>query len=266
MALSNGGRSSDRVSVWPSWQENKLFTVLLGILLAYLIVFMGAKIRETMFASNNIGYADQPAPMLSVNATGITYVSSDVATLDLGIANTAATAAAAQDANTKAMNAMIAGLREAGLADEDMKTSAYNVYPQYDYNQSPAVVVSYEASQTLTVKIRNQDLVSTVLEKAGILGATSIGSLRYEADDRTTAEAEARQEAIAQAYEQALRIADTMGARLGRVVSYSESSGVPSYGYGGYAYDYAREESSSPTIQPGEEEVAMTVYINYALE
>jgi hypothetical protein len=238
-----------------------LFVVLLGILMAYLIVFLGAKIRETMFVSTNVGFADRPAPSISVTATATTTLASDIATIDLGITNSALTASVAQDDNTTKVNAMLAGLRELGVEDKDIKTSTYTVYPQYDYNQSPAVVVGYEASQSVTVRIRNKDLVNSVLEKAGDLGATNIGSLRYEADDKTLAEAEAREKAISRAYEQGLTIADAMGARLGDVVSYAESDNPSYYGY---AYDSAG--SATPDIQPGEEEVVMTVYIDFAIE
>jgi len=239
-----------------------MFVVLLGILMAYAIVFLGAKIRETMFVSTNVGFADRPAPSISVTATATTTAASDIATIDLGIVNTAPSASAAQDDNTAKVNAMIAGLREIGVVERDMKTSTYTVYPQYDYNLSPAAVVSYEASQTVTVRIREKDLVNSVIEKAGDLGATNIGSLRYEADDKTAAEAEAREKAIGRAYEQAFTIADAMGARLGQVVSYAESDNPSYYGY---AYE-AHGGASTPDIQPGEEEVVMTVYIDYAIQ
>jgi uncharacterized protein YggE len=253
--------ASDGVSLWPSWKDNRGFALLLGILMAYGIVFLGAKIRETMFISTNVGFADRPAPSISVTATATTTVASDIATIDLGITNAASSPSVAQDDNTAKVNAMIAGLRELGVEDRDMKTSAYTVYPQYDYNQSPAVVVGYEASQTVTVRIREKDLVNSVIAKAGDLGATNIGSLRYEADDKTVAEAEARKEAIGRAYEQALSIADAMGANLGDVVSYAESDNPSYYGY---AYDAA--SGGTPDIQPGEEDVVMTVYVDYALE
>lgn len=260
-AAPKSRQSSGSVSIWPSWKDNRGFALLLGILMAYSIVFLGAKIRETMYTSSQVGVADRPAPSISVTATATTTVASDIATVDLGVTNSASSAATAQDDNTVRVNAMIAGLRELGVEDKDMKTSAYTVYPQYDYNQSPAVVVGYEASQTVTVRIRNKDLVNSVIEKAGDLGATNIGSLRYEADDKTVAEAEARKEAIGRAYEQALSIADAMGARLGDVVSYAESDNPSYYGY---AYDVGG--GATPDIQPGEEEVVMTVYIDYALE
>jgi uncharacterized protein len=261
MPTSQKTKTSSSLSIWPTWTEHKIFSLLLGILMAYGIVFLGAKIRETMFVSSNVGFADRPAPSISVTATAKTTVASDIATVDLGITNSSATPSVAQDDNTAKVNAMIAGLRDLGVEDKDMKTSTYNVYPQYDYNQSPAAIVAYDASQTLTVRIRNKDLVSAVLERAGDLGATSIGSLRYEADDKTVAEAEARELAIARAYEQGAAIADAMGARLGAVVSYAESDN-PSY----YGYAYDARSDASPDIQPGEEEVVMTVYIDYAIK
>ena len=234
--------------------------------MAYGIVFLGAKIRITMLDGFNAGFADRQAPTISVTAYASTMSTPDLATLDLGITNTASTAAAAQDANSSKMNALTAGIKSLGVEAKDLKTSNYSLNPQYDYNQSPAVVVGYEANHTLTVSIRDSSLVSGVVAKAGDLGATNIGSVRYETEDKTLVEGQAREEAIAKAYEQGLAIADAMGARLGPVVSYSESSN-PSYPS---PYPYAMDSSAAneiiPDIQPGEEEVQMTVYIDFAIE
>lgn len=251
--------------LWPSWKENRGFALLLGIIMAYSIVFLGAKIRETMLSTANIGVADQPAPIISVTTTATASVASDLATVDLGITNTASSAGAAQATNTEKMNAMIAGMKELGIEAKDLKTSSYNVNPQYDYNKSPAVVVGYEASQTLTVTMRDQDLVNSVVAKAGDLGATNIGSLRYTVEDRSIAEAKARADAIAKAYEQSLAIADSMGARLGRVVNYSEMN-TPNYPIPYYAMAESTTNAPRPDIQPGQEEITMTVYITYAIK
>lgn len=252
--------------LWPSWRENKGFALLLGIFMVYSIVFLGVKIRESVFNSNFIGVADQPAPIISVTASAKATSVSDLATIDLGITNTAATAALAQTENTKKMNAMIAGMKELGIEAKDLKTVNYSVNPQYDYDRSPAVVVGYEASQTLTVTMRNQELVNSVVAKAGDLGATNIGSLHYTAEDGTVAEAQARAEAIAKAYEQGSAIAKAMGAGLGRVVSYSESntSNYPTPFYA--SADSLGTNAPRPDIQPGQDEVTMTVYINYAIK
>lgn len=242
-----------------------MFTVLLGILLAYIIVWLGTEIRLTLRETSKVGFENLAAPTITVNAEGEATAVPDVATVDLGVTNVASTAAGAQDANTQKMNGLISGLRELGLAETDVKTSVYSIHPRYDYDVSPAVVSGYEASQTLTVKIRDNDLVDQVLAKAGDLGATTIGSLYFEIDDDTAVAAEAREKAIARAYVQAQDIADAMDARLGPVVNYYESqdSDVPMYAR--YLADEAMNAGAAPDIQEGENEVSISVSITYAL-
>lgn len=247
---------------WPQWNENKLFALLLAILLVYGIIFVWCKTRQVMLEANHIGIADRTAPYISVTATDSAMISPDIATVDLGFTINAATAGDAQKQATDKMSALTAALKALGIEDKDLKTSGYNVYPQYDYDQTPATIAGYEASQTLTVKIREQAKVSEVLSKAGDLGVTNVSSLRFEVDDESTVQAEAREKAIAKAYEQAFEIAKAMDARIIGVVSYSESNGG-SY-YPGYLYAESADMGSA--ISPGENEVEMTVYIEFAIE
>lgn len=254
--------------IWPSWKENRGFALMLGILMAYGIVLIGAQIRLTMLEGSKVGVADRQPSTISVTAEATVLTSPDLATLDLGVTNVGTTAAIAQDANTKTMNSLVAGMKSLGIEAKDLKTTNYNVNPRYDYNQSPAVVEGYEASHTLTVTVRDSELVSKVVAKAGELGATNISSVRYESEDLSVAQAQVREQAIAKAYEQGLAIADAMGARLGGVVSYSELNS-PAYPepYYGYAMD-ARGGSNAvlPELEPGLNEVVMTVYIDFAIE
>ncbi len=217
-----------------------------------------AKARRT-------GYADQMPPSITVSALGTGTSANDVATVDLGVTNSAANSSTAQDDNTVKVNAIMAAMKELGIAAEDLKTSSYNIYPQYDYDQAPPTIVGYEASQTVTVKIRNSDLVGKVLEKAGDVGATNIGGLRFEADDDSGAEADARAEAIAKARQQAEEIAKAMGATLGDVVSYSENKGSDMYPYYERALSVDSAQGAMPSISPGQSEVQMQVYISYSL-
>ncbi len=246
---------------WPAWEDNKLFSVLLAIFLVYLIVFVFVKIGETMRATEQLGYADQMAPSINVSAEGTASAAPDIASIDLTVAEQAATSAAAQDASTTKSNAVLAKIQELGVAEADLKTSAYNVYPVYNYDTSPAIIVAYIASQAITVTVRDTALTDTVLAAAGDAGVTQIGDVRLEVDDETAVMAEARKKAIAKAYAQAVDIANAMGADLGRVVSYYESSGDM------YAMHYERDlASTTPNIAEGMNEVTVNVSVTYAIE
>jgi len=254
-------------SFWPQWNDQPVFYVLLTLLLAAGVVLLGAEACKTLQESSRVGYGEQVSPSISVTAEGTAVVKNDIVTVDIGVTKTASEASDAQAEAIDAMNALTTAIKDLGVAVDDLQTSSYSVYPQYDYEQSPSVIVGYEASQTLTIKIRESELVNTVLGKVGELGATNIGSLRFEADDDARVTNVARIEAITKARAQAEATAEAMGVTLGDIVSYSESIGGSEYPY----YRSYLEASDSamgaavPDIQMGQSEVQIYVYITYAI-
>ncbi len=254
-------------SIWPTWQEHKLFTVLLAIILVYTIVLMYEKITLTTREVATAGYADQMAPTITVSGNGTASASPDLRSVDLTMTATGATSNAAQDAQSVKMTSLLTSLEALAIADADIKTFNYSVYPTYDYDQSPAAITGYEASQTVTVTMRDAQLVASVLQVAGDNGITSINDVALTIEDTSALEAEARVEALAEARSQAQSIADAMGATLGKPVSYYESTG------GSYPTYYSKEmmgmgsaDSAMPTIPEGENEVTMSVTVTYAIE
>lgn len=252
-------------SIWPSWEENKMFTVLLGILMVYGIIWMGVNIKTAIQESRHVGLSDLSAPTIAVSATGTVSASPDVATVDVSVSKEASTATEAQDLASSSMTTVVAAMKDLGIASDDLQTSGFSTREVYDYDQSPAVLTGYESTQTLTVKIRDTNLTASVLDAGPKNGATEVSSLRYEIDDETDVQQEARVEAMAKAKRQAIEIAEAMGVRLGRVASYSESTGgsYPMY----LAADKAMAESADvgAVIETGTQDVEVTVYVTYSL-
>lgn len=254
-------------TVWPTWQDNKLFTVLLGILMVYAIVLTYEKIALTTRQITTAGYSDQTAPTISVSGEGTAYGSPDLRKVDLTVQSEASTTNAAQDANSAKIATLLAALKTLAIDDKDIKTSNYSIYPEYDYDKSPAVITGYQASQSLTVTMRDEKLVASVLQVAGDNGVTSIGDVQLTIEDTTELENDARAEALAEARAQAESIAAAMGATLGKPVSYYESTGG-----GTYPVYYAKDMMGmggaevAPSVPEGENEVTMTVNVTYAIE
>ena len=243
-----------------------MFTVLLGILMVYGIIWMGITIKTAMQESRTVGFTELSAPTISVSATGKASAVPDIATIDITVTKTAAATIDAQDNASIAMTAVIDAVKKLGILEEDMKTSSFTTSETYDYDQTPPAVTGFESSQTLTVKIRNTDLISSVLDVGPANGATSVSSLRYEIDDETAVQQEARIEAMTNAKKQAKEIASAMGARLGRAVSYSESTG------GSYPMFYGMAESAlksdiavAAPVETGTQDIELTVFVTYSL-
>lgn len=263
--LSMATWEKNSTSIWPSWQENKMFAVLLGILMVYGIVWMGVNIKTAMKESRTVGFSELAAPTISVSATGKASVVPDIATVDLTVENTASTTEDAQNDASAAMTSIINAMKALGIADADLKTSSFSTSEVYDYDVSPAKITGYRSSQTLTVKIRDTEMIEEVLDAGPVNGATSVSSLRYEVDDETAVQQDARVEAMADAKAQAVQIAEAMGARLGRVVSYSESAAGNYPMYYNAAEAMMDSAATKAAVEVGTEDVELTVYVTYSL-
>lgn len=254
-------------SFWPSWKTNPLFTVLLGVLMAYGVVLMGVLIRQHLVETNYAGVAERQPATITVNGVGKAEVAPDIAMIDMTMSKTALTSLEAQNAASEASKGLLKALRDLGIAETDLQTTGVNTYERWD-NSNPPKPYSFASDYSLTVRVRDQSKVGAVLAAAAAAGATNIYGPRFELENQSNISAEARQEAVNDARKQAEQIAAAMGARLGGVVSYSEWSGGY-YPYGkGMAMDTMSavpEAAPVPEIVAGQTEVSVNVTINYAL-
>lgn len=250
----------------------KLLATLIGILLVYLIVWIGAQIRNELLAYNYIGQADRQLQTITVQGDAEVDVIPDVAKTTIGFRAEAAAVQDAQEENTEVINRLIDGLQGLGIAEKDIQTQNYNVYPRYNYTESRGQeLIGYAVDQSVQVTIRDTENANQVLRLAGEVGANSVGSLQFEIDDPEVYEEQARDDAINEAYTKAYELAQRLGVKLVRVVSYNE------YSSGNNPYPYAFEERAmamdsavgygggAPSIQAGSETYVMNVSVTFEI-
>jgi uncharacterized protein YggE len=166
--------------------------------------------------------------------------------------------------NNRLAEAVMAVIREAGVADEDIQTAFFNVstQPSYDEFGTPTGEVTYWVDNTLQVSLRNVAQLGDLLQAALNAGANSVQGVSYSVDEPEAAFTEARAEALQDAQRQAEQLAGGVGAALGPVFSVSESSS------GGSPYptqfDKGAAGGSVPTT-PGTLEYQVQVYVTYTL-
>ena len=165
--------------------------------------------------------------------------------------------------NSKASR-IIAAIKGAGVADNDVGTSAFNVSAQRDYRQDgPDNVVGFQVTNTVAVTMRDIDAVGDVLQAALDAGANNVHGFALGVDDEDALRQEARVKAIEDARARAQVMADAAGVTLGAATSISETSvGVPTTRL---AFDSAAAEGAVP-IEPGELELTVTVQVVFAIE
>lgn len=246
------------------WQAKM---VVMSLLMLALLVWVGLLARNTMREYDYIGVPLEDRNMITVSGMGKATGIPDIATVDLGVQIERATVGAAQDENTRVMNAIHAALDEFGIDRKDVKTSEYSIYPRYDYVDGKSMLAGYTVTQRASVKIRDLAKVGDVLRAAGEAGANQVGSISFSIDEPEALENEARVEAFDEAKRKAQAMAEAAGVELVRVTSFSESTG------GGYPVPmYAADRAmglgggGSPTVEAGSSDVIVNVSMTYEIK
>lgn len=263
-------------------QKKRLFNGLLTVIVL-LAVFLAVNSLNALKEGSYIGRGDYPANVISVSGEGEVFATPDTGSFSFSVIEEGKTSKDAQDKATKQINSVLAGVRSLGVEDKDIKTTSYNLYPKYEYSQTQActagycppgkqVLTGYEVSQTVTIKIRNTADAGSVLTKAGELGAKNISGLDFVIDNPDSIQAQARDKAIKDAKAKADVLAKSLGVKLVRIVSFSESGGVPPiyYAMGGAKMEAMSADVMSaprpPEVPTGENKVVSSVTITYEVE
>jgi len=217
--------------------------------------------------------AQQPASItqtiagtrLDINATGEVTRVPDIAVITAGVVTRSPSATGAlQDAAGK-MQKVLAALKHAGVEDRDIQTSNVSLNPEYRYpeNQSPQLV-GYTASNQLTIRFRDIRNSGKILDVLVSEGANQINGPNLTIDKPEAALEEARANAVQIGRARAELYARSLGLRVVRIVSVSES--------GGYAAPpppmpmMARAQAANTSIEPGEEKLQVSLAMTFELQ
>lgn len=168
-------------------------------------------------------------PVIAASAIGEARITPDRAMLSVAIETHAESAAAAGADNARIQTKIIDAVKASGVAAAQIRTSGYNVFPEYGQQRDKAPkVTGYRAYNTVQIEIRSIDAVGKVIDAALGAGATNIGSLGLYASNTDTARREALQKAVAKARAEAETAAAAAGGSLGALVELTiEPTGMP---------------------------------------
>lgn len=199
-------------------------------------------------------FATSDGTLLSVSAQAEASRVPDVASLSTGVVTQAADANAALAANAKQMNQVMAAIKAAGIAEKDIQTSGINVSPQYKYtdNQPPAIT-GYQASNTVSIKVREIGKLGEVLDALVASGANQVNGPSFEIDEPEAVYDEARRAALEKARQRAQMYAKSLDLKVRRIVSISEGGGFqPPQPMMRMAKAEAFDAAGAPPVSPGE--------------
>ncbi|MEX2052092.1 MAG: SIMPL domain-containing protein [Candidatus Paceibacterota bacterium] len=247
-------------------QEYKIniYRALLA-LMVILSLYFAVRLASEFRAYGMIGSAGSHT--ITLTGHGEVMAVPDIASVYFTISKEAKTVKEAQDAVAVVEKKALDFLKENGVAEKDIQASNASFYPKYEYKARTPAIYAYEASESITVKVRNTDDAGRLIQGLGTLGVSNLNGPNFTIDDEESLKAEARKAAIAEAKTKAEVLAKDLGVKLGRVAEFSESGNYPMY----YAKDArlsigeAQASDSAPELPKGENTVSVDVVITYEI-
>ena len=214
-------------------------------------------------------YADMPGqpvldpkiPTIQVAGLGSVQAKPDMASISIGVSTEDANAQNAVTRNNASTAKVLSELESAEIEKKDLKTSNFSVYPQYraegpDKHQ----VVTYRASNMVTVTVRNLDKVGDILTKAVAAGSNQISGPDFSVSEPEKYLTEARKKAVENALAKAGVFASAAGLKLGSILSMVEQSGAAP-AYAPRSAGFSAAAASPVPVEAGEESLQARVLL-----
>lgn len=236
--------------------------------------------------SEENGDSDGPAPTSAVsgdisvyNTTqvgihasghGVASGTPDIAVLSLGVEALRGSVSEARADASRALTAIVAELRAAGVAEDDIRTSYFSINPRYQYlREGEQQLLGFQVTNTLSVTVRDLNATGDIVDRAAAAGGdlTRVNSVTFRIEDTTALEREARISAIQDAVEKADLYATQLEVVRGDLISVSESNADP-FPFAEARFAMAASDSAGPPTQffAGELEVSVRVQAVFAIE
>ena len=204
---------------------------------------------------------------ISVSGMGEVTGAPDTVEIDLGVSVLGETVDEATATAAERGEALIAALTSNGVARDDITTTDYSIYPEYDYSRSQERLLGYRVNNTVRAKVRDMGSIGSVLDAASAAAGDEarVSGLRFSIEDNTELVSAAREAAWEDALAKATQLAELSGQTLGAATSITETVSMPPVPFP-YEGDIAGAERAVTPIEPGTSAVTITLQVQFALE
>ncbi len=168
-----------------------------------------------------------PTPTVVANGQATVRRAPDRAFVTFATESRASKPDAAQQANAQAMAKVQQQLRDAGIPAEAIRTTAFNLHEDVDWVNGTRVPRGFVVTNAIEVRVDNLQELGALLDKVVVAGATTVSGIRFDLQDRESAEREALRLAVADARARAEAAAAGANVRIVRVQKIEEQGAAP---------------------------------------
>ena len=124
---------------------------------------------------------------ISVSGTGEVTGTPDTVTVNIGVSVRGDTVAEASALAAEKADALINSLTSSGVDPDDITTTNYSIWPEYDYRNNREKLIGYRVDNTVRAKIRDVGEAGNVLDSAVEAGgdAVRVNGLSFSIEDDT---------------------------------------------------------------------------------
>lgn len=206
-----------------------------------------------------------PQPTVDVSGEGIVRVVPDEVTITVSVENEGKEAKALKQKNDATINEVLQFLKGQKIDEKYITTQYVRLNKNYNYNTK---TYSYNASQTLSVVLKDLSKYETVMNGLVESGVNRIGGIAFASSKKESLEAEARIKAMQDAKKKATAYAQALDQTIGKAVSISEFQ--PQINNPGPMYKMAMSMDAESgggqqTLSPGELEIIARVNVRFVL-
>lgn len=158
--------------------------------------------------------AEEMAPLITVQGKGSVTVTPDLGTISFAVTEEGQKANDLQKNITDKANAVKNALLEAGLPEDQFRTSGVQLYTQYDYSEGAETAVGYRGEISMSVNEISIADVGKYLQLLSMNGVNQINGISVFYSGYEEAYCEALEEAMQQARKKAEALANAEGASV----------------------------------------------------
>ena len=169
-------------------------------------------------ANRRGSFALAQAEGIHVNGRGVLHVQPDMARLTLQVTREGHDVAALKNGLDNVTRDVLKLTRSLGIAGEDVTAATVNIQPRYRRGNGSSVIDGVRASRTIAVVLRDLEHYGDLMNGALKLGVNSISATQLDTSEREMLEKQALELAMADAREEAQRVAVGFGVRAGTLL------------------------------------------------
>jgi len=234
-------------------------------LLIPTILLITGTVLSACSASVQLGQS----PPRTINVTGNSEVilAPDIAYVSIGVHTEAKAAKDAVATNNTQTQAVIDAIKGQGVDPKDIQTTNFSVYQQEKFAPTGESLGTYfMTDNTVYVTVRDITKIGDILDASVSAGANSIYGITFDVQDKESAMASGRDQAMVDAQTQAEQLATAAGVKLGDVQSISYYSSYPSPIYYDSKMAGVGGGGQSVPISPGQMTLTVSVSVAYYIK